>query len=238
MKDGKKITAIVLAGGKGTRMGTAVSKQYLKLGKYPILYYSLRAFEESVVDEIVLVTALEDMEYCKKEIVEAYSFQKIVAIVSGGKERYHSVYEGLKAIGDTDIVMIHDGARPFVSGQTIERTALSSIQHKACVVGVKVKDTIKISNISDEIVGTPDRNLLWQVQTPQSFVFKDIKAAYAKVLEDKVANITDDAMIWEYCYDEPVKLLEGDYFNIKITTPEDMIFGTAILNEIEKKRQF
>lgn len=229
MINNSKVSAIVLAGGKGTRMGAAVSKQYLLLGEHPVLYYALKTFENSVVDEVVLVVAEGETEYCRKEIVEKYHFHKVKKIVTGGKERYHSVYQGLAAIEHTDLVMIHDGARPFISKETIAKLATATMEWKACVVGVPVKDTIKVSNENTEIVSTPDRSRLWQVQTPQSFVFPEIKEAYEKILNNSETNITDDAMIWEACSDIPVKLIEGDYFNIKITTPEDMIFGAAIL---------
>lgn len=232
MIDNKKITAVILAGGKGKRMGESISKQYLKLEGKPVLYYSLKAFEDSMADEIILVVAKGEEEYCRKEIVEYYDLKKIVKIVSGGKERYHSVYHGLCAVEQTDIVMIHDGARPFITSDIIEKVAKETIVSRACVVGVKVKDTIKVSNENNYIVDTPDRSVLWQVQTPQSFKYPDIVKAYECIFEDSVDCITDDAMVWEKYSDIPVKLIEGTYFNIKITTREDMIFGKAILNNI------
>lgn len=228
MVSNKKITAVVLAGGRGKRMESEISKQFLELGGNPILYYALNTFENSVVDEIILVAAEGEEEYCKKKIVEQYHLKKVVNIVTGGKERYHSVYNGLCAIKQTDIVMIHDGARPFIAEDVIERAVRQTIECQACVVGVKVKDTIKISD-KDIIVDTPDRRSLWQVQTPQCFVYEEIKKAYEKVLKENVDNITDDAMVWELYSKIPIRLVEGSYFNIKITTREDMIFGEAIL---------
>lgn len=228
MVSNKKITAVVLAGGRGKRMESEISKQFLELGGNPILYYALNTFENSVVDEIILVAAEGEEEYCKKKIVEQYHLKKVVNIVTGGKERYHSVYNGLCAIKQTDIVMIHDGARPFIVEDMIERAVRQTIECQACVVGVKVKDTIKISD-KDIIVDTPDRRSLWQVQTPQCFVYEEIKKAYEKVLKENVDNITDDAMVWELYSKIPIRLVEGSYFNIKITTREDMIFGEAIL---------
>lgn len=226
----KKITAIVLAGGKGNRMNSKVRKQYLKLQDKPILFYALDAFEKSCVDEIILVVPQGEEEYCKKTIVDFYGLKKVRGIIPGGKERYDSVYQGLKAIKKTDIVMIHDGARPFLSSQLIDKAAQKTIECKACVVGVKAKDTIKIVNEKNCVIDTPDRNKLWQVQTPQSFSFHEICKAYEYVLNHQVKNITDDAMVWETCCQEPVVMLEGSYNNIKITTKEDMIFGEAILN--------
>ena len=224
----KKITAVVLAGGRGKRMESKISKQFLELGGNPILYYALNTFENSVVDEIILVAAEGEEEYCKKKIVEQYHLKKVTGIVTGGKERYHSVYNGLCAVKQTDIVMIHDGARPFITEDVIEKAAREVIKCQACVVGVKVKDTIKVSQ-EGMIVDTPDRRNLWQVQTPQCFEYEGIRKAYEKALEGQTDNITDDAMVWEMYSKIPVKLVEGSYFNIKITTKEDMIFGEAIL---------
>lgn len=224
----KKITAVVLAGGRGKRMKSEISKQFLELGGNPILYYALNTFENSVVDEIILVSAKGEEEYCKKKIVEQYHLKKVTGIVTGGKERYHSVYNGLCAVKQTDIVMIHDGARPFITEDVIEKAAREVIECRACVVGVKVKDTIKVSQ-EGMIVDTPDRRNLWQVQTPQCFEYEGIRKAYEKALEGQTDTITDDAMVWEMYSKIPVRLVEGSYFNIKITTKEDMIFGEAIL---------
>ncbi len=235
MIENKKITAIVLAGGKGKRMNSDVRKQYLKLQDKPILFYALDAFEKSCVDEIVLVVPQGEEEYCRKEIVDFYHLKKVTKITPGGKERYDSVYQGLQAVEETDIVMIHDGARPFLTPQLIDKAAQKTIECKACVVGVKAKDTIKIVNEKNCVIDTPDRNMLWQVQTPQSFSFHEICKAYEYVLKHEIKNITDDAMVWEsYCH-IPVMMLEGSYQNIKITTEEDMIFGAAILNSLNCK---
>lgn len=232
MLKNKKITAIILAGGKGKRMESKISKQYLKLEGNPILYYSLNTFENSIVDEIVLVTAEGEEEYCRKEIVEYYNLKKVVKIVTGGKERYHSVYNGLYAVEQTDIVMIHDGARPFITADIIEKAAEEAAKGQACVVGVKVKDTIKVSDEEGFITDTPDRRRLWQVQTPQCFEYNGIRNAYEYVLGRNTDGVTDDAMVWEAYSDIPVKLVEGSYFNIKITTKEDLIFGKAILKNL------
>ena len=232
MIQNKKITAIILAGGRGKRMESEISKQYLKLLGNPILYYSLNTFENSIVDDIILVVAEGEEEYCRKEIVEHYNLHKVLRIVAGGKERYHSVYNGLCAIEQTDIVMIHDGARPFITADIIERVAEQTIEYQTCVVGVKVKDTIKVSDGKGFVIDTPDRSRLWQIQTPQCFGYADIIKAYKYIFDNNISHITDDAMVWEAYSDIPVRLVEGSYFNIKITTKEDMIFGEAILNKI------
>lgn len=234
MIEDKKITAVILAGGKGKRMNSKVSKQYMILEGKPILYYTLKAFENSLVDEIILVTGAGEEAYCRKEIVDRYHFRKVIKIVHGGRERYDSVYQGLCAVENTDIVMIHDGARPFITEEVIAAAAEETVKTDACVVGVRVKDTIKTADQNSYITGTLDRTTLWQVQTPQSFKFASIFEAYEQILQGNTENITDDAMVWEAYSSVPVKLIEGTYYNIKITTEEDMIFGQAILNNIRQ----
>lgn len=220
-----KSTAIILAAGKGKRMQSDVPKQYLLLEGHPILFYSIRAFEESFIDEIILVTGKDEVEYCKKEIVARYGFQKVKKVVAGGRERYHSVYEGLKAIDNTDYVYIHDGARPFVTNEILERVRKEVEQYKACVVGMTVKDTIKIAGKDNIVKDTPNRNMVWQIQTPQTFSYALVKEAYDKLMKNEDDSITDDAMVVEKMLQYPIKLVEGSYENIKITTPEDLKIG-------------
>ena len=223
----EKITAIVLAGGSGKRMGDTVKKQYMLLAGYPVLYYSLAAFQKSSVDTIILVT--NEKEYCQKEIVQAYHFDKVTKIVSGGAERYNSVYAGLLAAEGSSYVLIHDGARPFVSQEMIDYSIETVKKYRACAVGMPVKDTIKIVDKSGFTVTTPKRETVWQVQTPQTFSYPLILAAYEKVLAKQVEGITDDTMVAEYQSDVRVKLIEGSYDNMKITTPEDITVAEALL---------
>lgn len=223
----EKITAIVLAGGSGKRMGGTVKKQYMLLAGYPVLYYSLAAFQKSSVDTIILVT--NEKEYCQKEIVQAYHFDKVTKIVSGGAERYNSVYAGLLAAEGSSYVLIHDGARPFVSQEMIDHSIEMVKKYRACAVGMPVKDTIKIVDKSGFTVTTPKRETVWQVQTPQTFSYPLILAAYEKVLAKQVEGITDDTMVAEYQSDVRVKLIEGSYDNMKITTPEDITVAEALL---------
>lgn len=225
----KKYTAVVLAAGAGKRMNTKVHKQYLEVAGKPLLYYTLKAFEESRVDDIVLVTGAGEEEYCRREIVEKYGFHKIKAVVPGGKERYHSVYQGLLAAEGADYVLIHDGARPLVEQEVIERCMESVEKYQACVVGMPVKDTIKIVDREQFAKETPDRSTLWQVQTPQTFSYGLIREAYCKMLQQEDSVITDDAMVVERMTSVPVKLIEGSYRNIKITTPEDLLLMEAYL---------
>lgn len=234
-----KTTAIILAAGQGKRMESKVAKQYLLLKGKPVLYYTLKAFEDSLVDSIILVTKEGEEEYCRKEIVEAYGFQKIAVIVQGGRERYHSVFQGLKAVSEyvpeCGYVFIHDGARPFVTSEIIMR-AYEEVKHSnACVVGMPVKDTIKIADEDGYADRTPERSRVWAVQTPQVFSFSFIKKAYEQLMEheddlrEKGIVITDDAMVAETFTREKVKLVEGSYRNIKITTPEDLEIAESFL---------
>lgn len=229
-----KTVAIVLAAGSGKRMNSKVHKQYLLLKGKPILYYTLKAFEDSQIDEIILVVGVGEIDYCKKEIVEQYGFKKIQAIVEGGKERYHSVYEGLKVAGEADYVLIHDGARPFVTQSIIEKVMEAVCEYKACVVGMPVKDTVKIADEAAFAKETPNRSAVWTVQTPQAFAYPLIYDAYTKMLEEEDGTITDDAMVVERMTDYKVKLIEGSYRNIKITTPEDLDVAEIFFKKSKK----
>lgn len=227
----EKYTAIVLAAGSGRRMNSDVHKQYLLIQGKPVLYYSLKQFEDSTVDEIVLVVGKDEVDYCRKEIVEKYDFAKVKKIVEGGRERYHSVYEGLKQAQDADYVLIHDGARPFVDQNIIRRCMQEVKRSEACVVGMPVKDTIKIVDEDGYAKETPDRKNVWMIQTPQTFSRPLITDAYASMLKNEDTAITDDAMVLERTKGKKVKLIEGSYRNIKITTPEDLLIAEAYLQQ-------
>lgn len=179
----EKYAAVVLAAGQGKRMGSSVHKQYLLLRGKPLLYYSLKAFEESPVDEIVLVVGKGEADYCKREIVEKYGLRKVRCITEGGAERYHSVYCGLRAVGAADYVLIHDGARPFVNDEIIRRSMTAARKHRACVIGMPVKDTIKLADAEEFAKETPNRELVWMIQTPQAFSYPLIYTAYHALLK-------------------------------------------------------
>lgn len=231
-----KITAIVLAAGQGKRMNSKLAKQYMLLGEKPVLYYSLKAFQDSKVDNIILVTKQEEINFCQVEIVEKYKFHKVTQIIQGGKERYHSVYSALCNISQTDYVLIHDGARPFVSGKIIEDTINEVIKSKACIVGMPIKDTIKIADDKGMVQSTPQRDRVWIVQTPQAFEFSLIKQAYDRIIKENNISVTDDAMVLEHTLSHPVKIIYGDYKNIKITTKEDIkIAETFMESDINKE---
>ena len=227
-------TAVVLSAGVGSRMHSDIPKQYMDLDGYPVIYYALRAFEESGVDSIVLVTAPEMIEYCRKNIVEKYGFRKVTAIVGGGAERYLSVYEGLKA-AEGEYVLIHDGARPLIDAESIRLCMDTVAREKACVLATPVKDTIKVADEAGYAAQTPDRSTLWAVQTPQCFQRDLLRRAYEQLfvrLKDGSLQIpiTDEAMIVEQMMGQKVRLIPGRYTNIKITTPEDLDVAALFLN--------
>ncbi len=241
-----KCTAVVLAAGAGKRMQSNVAKQYLLLNEKPVLWYALHVFEESsIIDQVILVVGKGEIPYCREEIVEKYGFQKVSYVIEGGAERYLSVWEALKVIRkqygseqsgrEQEVVFIHDGARPFVTEGILWDTYEAALQYGACVTGMPVKDTIKISNENGFAVQTPNRKNVWQVQTPQVFVADLIIDAYGQLMEklDQIKEagieITDDAMVVETMKSKPVKLVKGSYENIKITTPEDMKTARSLL---------
>ncbi|AFK86000.1 MULTISPECIES: 2-C-methyl-D-erythritol 4-phosphate cytidylyltransferase [Thermoanaerobacterium] len=226
------ISAIVVAAGKGRRMGTKLNKVFLKLNGKPVLYYTLNAFEKlSELDEIVLVVSNDDIDYCRREIVDKYDFKKVKRIVAGGMERQESVFNGLKAVDSRcDIVMIHDGARPFIDKTTLKKGIEESKVYSAVGIAVPVKDTIKVVDDDNFVVATPDRTNLMAIQTPQIFDYKLIYDAHLKAMEDGFLG-TDDTVLVERL-GHKVKLVEGSYRNIKITTPEDLIISEAFLKTI------
>lgn len=239
------ISAIVLAAGSGKRMNSQTAKQYLKIYDKEVLYYSLKVFEAcEKINQIILVTKEDDIEYCKKEIVEKYKFNKIMNIIPGGRERYDSVHAGLSLLnsldrtdgidGNTedDIVLIHDGARPFVTNDMILESIETVKKYGACSVGVPVKDTIKIVDKNGFSVETPDRKYLYQIQTPQTFKLDLILSAYKKFEKDDNHNITDDTMLVEQYTGVKSKIIFGAYENIKITTPDDMELAEKIVEKI------
>ena len=232
------ITAIVLAGGSGSRMNSSIQKQFLPLKEKPVLYYSLKAFDDSRVTDIILVTGKGQEEYCQQEIIKRYHIKKVKQIVHGGKERFESVFCGLNAADMTDYILIHDGARPLVTKELINRMVEQVQIHKACVAAVPVKDTIKVIDNNGYVVDTPDRQQIWQVQTPQAFEYKLVMSAYQSLMAAGDKHVTDDAMVVEAYTNRRVKLIKGDYKNIKITTPEDLLIADVFIPHInieEKK---
>lgn len=230
MMNGKeKTAAVVLAAGKGKRMNSDIQKQYLHIDDKPVICHTLAAFEQSDVDEVVLVTGADEIDYCRQHIVERYGFKKVTGIVAGGKERFDSVYCGLKALTDCQYVLIHDGARPLITPDLINDNISCVKQYGACVTAVPSKDTVKIADEQAYIKDTPARSQVWLIQTPQSFCYDMIREAYEKRAAVGDDTVTDDAMVVEKYARQKIKLLMGDYRNIKITTPEDLVLARAFL---------
>lgn len=229
-----EVAAIIVAGGSGKRMGMNIKKQFIELDGKATLAHTIEVFNKcKVIDEIIVVVGKEDKERVKTEIVNRYGYHKVTQIVEGGTERQDSVYNGLMAVKDeVQYVMIHDGVRPFVSEETLEKALRITKEKHATVVAVPVKDTIKVVSEGLKVEGTPNRSTLWSVQTPQSFKKELLMKAYAYAKEKQI-NVTDDSMIVE-AYGHDVYIVEGDYNNIKITTSEDLVLGQAILRSKTK----
>ena len=300
-KQGRNI-AVVLAAGTGSRMKASVAKQFLMLAGRPLIYYALKAVEDSkIIDECILVTGEEDMQRMQQEIVGKYGFHKVTAIIPGGSERCFSVANAMRWIDaikqgaseTKDIVFIHDGARPFLSEEILERTLQAAKEFGACVAAMPSKDTVKLINEDGFAKETPDRKTVWTVQTPQTFERKLIVEAYRRFEEDmenrsrkdgnaenrdmnqkvsaknsstkqgdsvkyedakqgdsvkgesvkqgdcsvceekrKKGLVTDDASVVELYTDVKVKLVEGSYSNIKVTTPEDLVIAEVFLERL------
>jgi len=227
-----KTVALIPAAGMGKRMGASMNKQYLLLDGKPILAHTLQLFQDAgFVDEICLLIPEDEIEYCRSEIVAAYGLSKVRQIVAGGAERQHSVLNGLRALDDfnsDDIVIIHDGVRPFVPTAVLRRSVETALEHDSALVAVPVKDTVKV--VRDGFaVDTPPRETLWLAQTPQTFRYGVIRSAH-ELAEAEGFIGTDDASLLERLGDA-VHIVIGDYRNIKITTPEDMLLAEAFLRE-------
>lgn len=233
MLDGKKVSVVIAAAGLSSRMKTKVNKQFLNINSKPVLAHTLEAFSNcEEVDEIVLVTQEIELENCKKNIVEKYSIGKIKEIVIGGATREESVYNGLKKVSaDTDIIISHDGARPFIKENHIIESIRVALDTGACILGVPVKDTIKVVE-AGSVERTPKRDRLWAIQTPQTFKKNIIIEAYENAKRLGLSG-TDDSSLVEYMGLD-VKIIMGDYNNIKITTLEDMLIANSIVNNQEE----
>ncbi|OCA97672.1 2-C-methyl-D-erythritol 4-phosphate cytidylyltransferase [Clostridium beijerinckii] len=224
------VSAIVLAGGRGKRMGYIQSKQYIDLNGAPILYYTLKQFiENDLIDKIILVVPEDEKDYCKREVLNKYGL-KIDDLVSGGNERQESVYNALEKLEKSDIVLIHDGARPFVSQKIISDAVEYAKRYKAAAPGVMPKDTIKIKDGNNFSVDTLVRSELVAIQTPQAFDFNLIYECH-KEIKKRCISVTDDTSVVELL-GHKVYIYEGDYKNIKITTPEDLILAEYFIKDI------
>lgn len=223
-----KLGIIIVAAGRGSRMGTKESKQYLLLDGKPIIVHTLERFEKmSAVEEIVLVTGREDLQRCG-EYADQYGLTKLKHIIPGGVERQDSVHQGLLALdASTEWVMVHDGVRPFAHEDHVLACLQRVKETGAAVLAVPVKDTIKVVRQDGTIESTPDRSSLWAIQTPQAFRFALLLEAHEKAQQEGFHG-TDDAMLVERL-GHSVSVVPSDYYNIKITTPEDLPWAQWIL---------
>jgi len=231
-----KANALIVSAGKGHRFKGEKKKQFYLLADKPILAHTLDKFETCpLIHSIFLVVGEEDMDYSLKEIVERYHYKKVSQIIPGGKRRQESVKNGLDLLPlDTEVVVIHDGVRPFVTREMIEESIRSAMRFRAVVFAMPVKETIKLVHPDGTVLRTLERESLWQVQTPQSFQVDLIKKAYAKAIEDGFIG-TDDASLVERL-GEKVHILPGTYTNIKITTPEDLLLAKLLLKVEDFKK--
>ncbi|MCX5884955.1 MAG: 2-C-methyl-D-erythritol 4-phosphate cytidylyltransferase [Proteobacteria bacterium] len=224
-----KTVAIIPSAGKGKRMKKEVSKPYLLLADKPILAHTLSPFEESpLVHEVIVTVSPGEIEYCRREVIEAFNLTKVNWVLAGGKERQDSIWEGLKKVpSDCGIIIIHDGARPLVTRRLIESSIEAAQRYGAVVTAIPLKDTVKLVSREREVIETPVRHTLMTIQTPQAFRFDVIRKAYEKAYRDGFYG-TDDSSLVERIGIK-VRVIPGTYENLKITTPEDLILAEALL---------
>ncbi|WP_241421479.1 2-C-methyl-D-erythritol 4-phosphate cytidylyltransferase [Candidatus Contubernalis alkaliaceticus] len=224
------VSAVVAAAGKGKRMGEKVNKQYLLCGGKPVLAQTLLKISQYPFDKIVVAVAPGEEDFCQNKIIDPLQLDIPMTVIPGGKERQETVNKALKTLApQTEVVLIHDGARPFITQELLKESVDTARSYGACVVAVPVKDTIKRTDEEGFVVDTPARSLLWAAQTPQAFLFPLICEAYGKALEEGFLG-TDDASLVERL-GHRVRIVQGRYENIKITTPQDLMLAEALLRE-------
>ncbi|MCM3773911.1 MULTISPECIES: 2-C-methyl-D-erythritol 4-phosphate cytidylyltransferase [Priestia] len=224
-----KYEIIVLAAGQGKRMKAGRNKQFLTIQNVPLIIHTLQKFEQDPwCSGIVLVVNEKEVEIFK-ELLTEYPIQKVQSLTVGGDERQHSVYNGLKSLKQAQMVLIHDGARPFVQQNTIHELVEKAASDKAAVLAVPVKDTIKRVE-QGTVIETVERSSLWAIQTPQAFLFDVVMDAHEKAKTNEYLG-TDDASLVEKA-GQKVSIVEGNYDNIKLTTPEDLLYAEAILTKL------
>lgn len=229
-------TCILLAAGKGQRLGGPVPKQYQQLSGKPLMAWSLTAFVKSpVISDIVLVIPEGDEMYVRESILSKIpgADQKVRVLVPGGAQRYLSVGNGLSAITwDCDYVFVHDGARPMIQEETIERLLADAKTYGSAIAGVRSKDTVRITDEDGCGISTPDRRNVWIVQTPQVFRKDLLDRAYEKLWKEpeRAKSITDDGMVVETFAGVSVHMCEASYDNLKVTTPDDLAAAEVLLS--------
>lgn len=224
------VSAIIVAAGKGVRMKGRVRKQYLDLSGRSVLSHSLTTVDAcNLIGEIFIVVPKEDIEYCQKKILSTLDLNNQVGLVEGGTQRYDSVYNGLRAVDkNTDVVVIHDGVRPFVQGEDLTACILIAKDFGACILGIPTSDTLKHVRQSGIIGSTLSRKNVWFAQTPQAFHYDLIRKAHETARRDGY-DATDDASLVEKLGID-VKIIHGSRYNLKITTQEDLALAQAMLD--------
>lgn len=237
MIDNMKVTVLIAAAGMSNRMKSDINKTFLVIDGKPILSHTIKKFEKSkYVDEIIVLAREEEIDYVKENIIEPGNFQKIRSVIAGGDSRQNSIKKGLEVLDDdVDIVLTHDGARPFIHVDTIDSAIESTLELRAVVVGVPVKDTIKsvYDDGGTKIYLTPKRSLLWNAQTPQIFYAEDLRRAYIYAEREGIEGTDDSSLVEKYGLQ--VSMVMGSYDNIKITTPEDLVLAHLFRRSLEEK---
>lgn len=227
-----QVTAIIPAAGSGTRMGLKKAKQFMDLCGKPILAVTLSHFQEcNLVDRIVVAVSQDDVDYCLREIVDRYKLSKVFKVIVGGKRRQDSVRKGIEAVSDScRLVLIHDGVRPLVTNGLIERVIKAANDFRAVITGLPVKETVKEADSKGRVLRSIDRGHLWLIQTPQIFRWEDIHLAHQKAIRHGWEEATDDAFLIEKM-GIPVKMIEGEEDNIKVTTPQDLDMARFLISK-------
>lgn len=225
-----RAVALIPAAGMGKRMGAGMNKQYLLLDGRPILAHTLAVFQQApFIDDIYVVIPEAEIPFCREQVVDKYGFTKVRDVIAGGSERQYSVLNGIRALAncdERDIVIIHDGVRPFIPAPVIEHSIHVAGSHDGALVAVPAKDTVKTVE-AGVVTGTPPRENIWLAQTPQTFRYGIISAAHEIAAAEGFLG-TDDASLVERM-GRQVQVVTGDYRNIKITTPEDMLLAETFL---------
>ena len=228
----KQVIAIIPAAGIGARMGLTKAKQFIDLCGKPILAVTLSHFQKcNLVDKIAVVVSQDDVDYCLREIVDRYKLSKVFKVIAGGKRRQDSVRKGLEAVADScRWVLIHDGVRPLVSNGLIERVIRAAKDFRAVITGLPVKETVKEVDTQGRVLRSVDRSQLWLIQTPQIFRLEDISLAHQEAVKHGWEEATDDAFLIEKM-GIPVKIIEGEANNIKVTTPQDLNIARFLISK-------
>lgn len=226
-----RVAAIIPAAGMGVRMQSQISKPYLLLAGKPILAHTLEVFESvREVQEVTVVAHPDDLDYCREEVIAAHGFKKVLRLVPGGKERQDSVYHALKALqqeDDLEIILVHDGVRPFINPEQIRRVIKAARSQGAAILGLPAQDTLKRVSPQKKVIHTLDRKDIWQIQTPQGFQAGLLRRAFREAYSRNFYG-TDEASLLEEM-GQQVAVIPGDPWNLKITTQDDLRLAEALL---------